>query len=180
MSGVSLRSMTITRNPLGSVCSTGLGNVPERGGAGGGGVACGVCALTNPAERTQNSSAVFAERRKQEKEDAKANLSLRSFLPPLRLCGKNTFAIMLLTLLLRRFRQVVQNQSIRIREVFLHHALYVGGCHSLQPIEIGIDTRRISQQHRCLPQSESLAVACFALPQLPGDHLVLGLFQFSG
>src|SRR2546427_5050190 len=44
-SGVLERSMTITRKPFASVFSAGLGNCGERGVAGGGGVACGVCAL---------------------------------------------------------------------------------------------------------------------------------------
>src|ERR1044072_9325565 len=109
MSGVSLRSMTITRNPFGSVCSTGLGKVPERGAAGGGGVACGVCALTIPAYRTQHSKTVFTQRRK----GAEEKPSLRSFFAALRLCESSSLEkrlrIRLLTFLLRRFRQVVQN-----------------------------------------------------------------------
>src|SRR5687768_635216 len=40
------RGMTITRRPFASVLSTGFGKVTDRGGAGGGGVACGVCAET--------------------------------------------------------------------------------------------------------------------------------------
>src|SRR5215210_550870 len=118
MSGVSLRSITITRNPFGRVCSTGLGNVPERVGAGGGGVACGVCALTIPAQRKQSSRNVCTQRRKAAKEDAKENLnsSLRSFSAALRLSARSSFTerlrIRLLTLLLRRFRQIVQNQPV--------------------------------------------------------------------
>jgi hypothetical protein len=84
----------------------------------------------------------------------------------------------LLPLLLRRFRQIVQNQSVRVREVFFHHALNVGGGDSLQPIEISIHASGISQQDRRLSQCECLAVACFALALLARDDLVLGLFQF--
>src|SRR5215204_4131713 len=96
MSGVSLRSITITRNPFGRVCSIGLGNVPERVGAGGGGVACGVCALTIPMEKAQNSRTVLTQRRKAAKEDAEKdakenlNSSLRSFSAALRLCARGS------------------------------------------------------------------------------------------
>src|SRR5215218_7152999 len=87
MSGVSLRSMTITRNPFGRVCSTGLGNVPERVDAGGGGVACGVCALTNPAQ-TKHSRTVLAQRRKGAKKELKEGF--RFSFAPLRLCEENS------------------------------------------------------------------------------------------
>src|SRR2546421_10256626 len=42
--GVSDRCTTITRNPLASIFSTGLGMITERGVCGGGGVAWGTCA----------------------------------------------------------------------------------------------------------------------------------------
>src|SRR5690242_13069652 len=105
-SGDSLRSTTITRKPFGSVSSTGFGNATERGGAGGGGVACGVCALTQRTQRTMQKTQRAAE--------------------------KNSLRIILLASFLRRFRQVVQNQSIGIREIFFHHSLNICGCDCLK------------------------------------------------
>src|SRR5215510_8670659 len=55
-SGDSLRSTTITRKPFERVSSTGFGNATERGDAGGGGVACGVWALTQRAPRTHRNA----------------------------------------------------------------------------------------------------------------------------
>src|SRR5262249_25223601 len=52
-SGVSDRSTTITRSPFANVCSEGLGNVAERGAAGGGGVACGVWPRTPTGRRNK-------------------------------------------------------------------------------------------------------------------------------
>src|SRR5215203_5809814 len=93
MSGVSLRSITITRNPFGRVCSTGLGNVPERVGAGGGGVACGVCALTIPAQSKQSSRNVCAQRRKAAEKERKEGLrfSFAFSFAALRLCARSSF-----------------------------------------------------------------------------------------
>src|ERR1043166_540015 len=98
-SGDSLRSTTITRKPFERVCSTGFGNVTERGCAGGGGVACGVWAIPVLTQRTQRIAQRAAE--------------------------KKSLRIILLALLLRSFREIVQNESIRIREIFLHNALNV-------------------------------------------------------
>src|SRR5689334_19003510 len=104
-SGDSLRSMTITRKPFERVSSTGFGNVTERGGAGGGGVACGVCPRLILTKETQR----VAQRAEE----------------------KNIFRNILLALLLRSFRQVVQNKSIRIREIFFHDTLNVSRRHGL-------------------------------------------------
>src|SRR5215207_6250035 len=106
MSGVSRRSITITRNPFGSVCSTGLGNTPERGAAGGGGVACGVCALTSSASDNKRNRA--------------GRLRSNCFMLSALLCCR-----------LHRFGQIVQNQTIRISEILFHHALNVRGSDSL-------------------------------------------------
>src|SRR5690349_6159350 len=129
--------MTITRRPLGRVCSAGLGNVTERGCAGGGGVACGVCAWTT--ESAQTKRMMLTQRRKSAKEKRVAILSTL-------LCR------------LRRLGQVIQNQTIRVSEILLHHTLNVCGCDRLQAFKVGIHSRRISQQHRSFTQRECLAV----------------------
>src|SRR5215471_7739086 len=43
--GISVRGMTITRKPFAKFFSTGLGKTGECGAVGGGGVACGACAI---------------------------------------------------------------------------------------------------------------------------------------
>jgi len=82
--------------------------------------------------------------------------------------------------LLRCFRQIVQNQTVIVREVLLHHALYVSGSDGLKSCEVGVNARRISQQDCSLSERLGLAVACFALTQLLSDDLVLRFLEFSG
>ena len=81
--------------------------------------------------------------------------------------------------LLRRFRQVVQHQTVRISKVLLHHALNVRGSDCLQSREIRIHSRRISEQHRSFTERERFSVARLTLAQLVGDDLVLGFLQLS-
>src|SRR5262245_52471004 len=117
-SGVSWRSTTITRRPFGSVCSTGFGNVPERGGAGSGGVACGVCATAKTGRSVSSDK-----------------------------LNKSRFMLSASLLRLRGFRQVVQNEPVVLCKVFLHHSLNIGGSHRFQTPEIGIDALRVSIQN---------------------------------
>src|ERR1051326_1044411 len=152
-SGDSLRSTTITRKPFERVSSTGFGNVTERGEAGGGGVACGACARPFLTQRTLRVAQRAAE--------------------------KKILRIMLLALLLRRFRQVVQNKSIRIREVLFHNALNVLCGHCLEPREIRVNPSGIAKQHRSLSETPRFSITRLAFAQLIRDELVLCFLQLS-
>src|SRR5437660_819438 len=124
--------MTITRSPFASVCSTGFGNCTERGDAGGGGVACGVCALATNGNTRRTPSATRRSAR------LKTNPVL--FNLPVLLARLQTVAILrtVVARLLRSLGQVIQNQPISIGEIFLHHSLYVCRGYGLQSREISI------------------------------------------
>src|ERR1043165_3319488 len=94
-SGNSRRSITITRSPFGRVCSTGFGNATERGWAGGGGVACGVCALMPSAQHNKaTNKTVFTQRRKDKEERRKdEEADLCGFAETLRLCVRDIVRI---------------------------------------------------------------------------------------
>src|SRR6185369_8640799 len=141
--------MTITRSPLGSVSSTGFGNVPERGGAGGGGVACGVCARTTPQSMAAKKSRLTQRR----SGATPAGFQVGS-VAPLRRCGRKFFSLFITSLpaLLCRFRQVVQHQTVRVSEILLHHPLNISRRDGLQSLEICIDSRRIAEQYRRLTE----------------------------
>src|SRR6266850_3698146 len=124
INGVSDRSMTIRRNPFASVCSTGFGNCTERGGAGGGGVACGVCAL---ATNGNTRRAPIATKR-----SARLKTNPVLFTLPALLARLQTVVILRTVVArLRSFGQVIQNQPVSIGKIFLHHSLYVCRSYSL-------------------------------------------------
>src|SRR6185369_10039364 len=78
----------MTRKPFGSVSSTGFGNATERGGAGGGGVPCGVCAWTPQHSRAANKT-ITPQRRNG------ANENRKNFAPA-RLCGRNSLRFLII------------------------------------------------------------------------------------
>src|SRR6266545_2525319 len=79
----------------------------------------------------------------------------------------------------RRFRQVINHQTIGGSKILLHNALYVSGGHRLEFSQIGIHTVWISEQHCGGAKRQRFAIARFALPQLIRDQLILGLIELG-
>src|SRR6476619_2906546 len=88
-----------------------------------------------------------------------------AFFASLRLCGRKFFSLFITSLpaFLRRFRQVVQHQAIRVSKILLHDSLNISRRDSLESFEICIYARRIAEQHRRFSECERFTVARLTL-----------------
>src|SRR5204863_5674593 len=76
------------------------------------------------------------------------------------------------------FRQVIEDVTIGIGEIFLRDPLNVCRRYRQESLEITIDSIRIIEQHRGLSQRLALAKIGFATAQLARDDLVLRFLEF--